>query len=112
MRETTLGHLQRGGVPVAYDRVLASQFGVKAFEMVLNQEYGKMVAYRHPNIISVPLEDAVRMASETPAHIMGISGRKGALSRGKDADVLILDEKLKVRCVWQMGRIIENSLFQ
>ena len=59
MRETTLGHLQRGGVPVAYDRVLASQFGVKAFEMVLNQEYGKMVAYRHPNIISVPLEDAV-----------------------------------------------------
>jgi N-acetylglucosamine-6-phosphate deacetylase len=60
----------------------------------------------------VPLEDAVRMASETPAHIMGISGRKGALSRGKDADVLILDEKLKVRCVWQMGRIIENSLFQ
>jgi N-acetylglucosamine-6-phosphate deacetylase len=43
---------------------------------------------------------------------MGISGRKGALSRGKDADVLILDEKLKVRCVWQMGRIIENSLFQ
>ena len=60
----------------------------------------------------VPLEDAVRMASETPAHIMGISGRKGALSRGKDADVLILDEKLNVRCVWQMGRIIENSLFQ
>ena len=59
MRETTLGHLQRGGVPIAYDRVLASQFGVKAFEMVLNQEYGKMVAYRHPNIIAVPLEDAV-----------------------------------------------------
>lgn len=59
MRETTLGHLQRGGVPVAYDRVLASQFGVKAFEMVLNQEYGSMVAYRHPNIISVPLKDAV-----------------------------------------------------
>lgn len=59
MRETTLGHLQRGGVPIAYDRVLASQFGVKAFEMVLNHEYGNMVAYRHPNIISVPLKDAV-----------------------------------------------------
>jgi 6-phosphofructokinase 1 len=59
MRETTLGHLQRGGVPIAYDRVLASQFGVKAFEMVLNQEYGHMVAYRHPNVISVPLKDAV-----------------------------------------------------
>ena len=59
----------------------------------------------------VPLEDAVRMASETPAHIMGVFGRKGALARGKDADVLILDEKLKVRCVWQMGKIIENTLF-
>lgn len=59
MRETTLGHLQRGGVPIAYDRVLASQFGVKAFEMVLNKEYGHMVAYRHPNVISVPIKDAV-----------------------------------------------------
>jgi N-acetylglucosamine-6-phosphate deacetylase len=59
----------------------------------------------------VPLEDAVRMASETPAHIMGVFGRKGALARGKDADVLILDEKLNVRCVWQMGKIIENTLF-
>ena len=60
----------------------------------------------------VPLEDAVRMASETPAHIMGVFGRKGALARGKDADVLVLDDKLKVRCVWQMGRIIENTLFK
>lgn len=59
MRETVLGHLQRGGIPVAYDRILASQFGVKAFEMVLNGEYGKMVAYRHPNIVSVPLSEAV-----------------------------------------------------
>ena len=59
MRETVLGHLQRGGVPVAYDRILATQFGVKAFEMVLAGEYGKMVAYRHPNIVSVPLSEAV-----------------------------------------------------
>lgn len=59
----------------------------------------------------VPLEDAVRMASETPAHIMGVHRRKGALARGKDADILILDDKLKVRCVWQMGKIIVNTLF-
>ncbi len=59
MRETVLGHLQRGGIPIAYDRILATQFGVKAFEMVLDKEYGKMVAYRHPNIISVPFSDAV-----------------------------------------------------
>ncbi len=59
MRETVLGHLQRGGIPVAYDRVLASQFGVKAFEMVLAGQFGKMVAYRHPDIIAVPLSEAV-----------------------------------------------------
>ncbi len=59
MRETVLGHLQRGGTPIAYDRVLATQFGYKAFEMVLTQEYGKMVAYRHPNIVSVPFHEAI-----------------------------------------------------
>jgi phosphofructokinase-like protein len=59
MRETVLGHLQRGGIPVAYDRILATQFGVKAFEMVLSEKYGEMVAYRHPNIISVPLIEAI-----------------------------------------------------
>lgn len=59
MRETVLGHLQRGGTPIAYDRVLAAQFGARAFEMVLNKEYGKMVAYRHPNIVAVPFDDAI-----------------------------------------------------
>lgn len=59
IRETVLGHLQRGGIPVAYDRVLATQFGVKAFEMVLEGKFGEMVAYRHPDIISVPLIDAI-----------------------------------------------------
>lgn len=59
MRETVLGHLQRGGVPIAYDRVLSAQFGVKAFEMVLNGDFGKMVAYRHPNFVAVPLKEAI-----------------------------------------------------
>ncbi len=59
MRETVLGHLQRGGVPIAYDRVISAQFGVKAFEMALENDYGKMVAYRHPDFISVPLKEAV-----------------------------------------------------
>ena len=60
IRVTVLGHLQRGGIPNAYDRVLASQFGVKAFEMVLNEEYGRMVSYRHPYITSVTLKDAIQ----------------------------------------------------
>ncbi len=59
MRETVLGHLQRGGTPIAYDRILATQFGVEAFEMVLRKEYGKMVAYRHPNIVTVPFKEVL-----------------------------------------------------
>jgi ATP-dependent phosphofructokinase / diphosphate-dependent phosphofructokinase len=59
IRETVLGHLQRGGTPIAYDRVLATQFGAKAFEMVLDEEFGKMVAYRHPNIVTVPFKEAI-----------------------------------------------------
>lgn len=60
IRTTVLGHLQRGGVPIAYDRVLATQYGVKAFEMVLKEEYGRMVSYRHPYITSVTLEEALQ----------------------------------------------------
>jgi len=59
VRVTILGHLQRGGTPVAYDRILATQFGVKAFEMVLAEDYGKMVAYKHPDIVSVPIKDVI-----------------------------------------------------
>ena len=61
--------------------------------------------------VDVPLEDAIRMASETPAKIMNVYDRKGSLAKDKDADILILDNDLNIRCVWQMGKIIENSLF-
>ena len=59
IRTTILGHLQRGGTPIALDRILASQFGVKAFEMVLEKEFGKMVAIKDKKIISVPILDAI-----------------------------------------------------
>ena len=61
--------------------------------------------------VDVPLEDAIRMASETPAKIMKVYDRKGSLAKDKDADILVLDNDLNIRCVWQMGKIIENSLF-
>lgn len=59
VRVTVLGHLQRGGTPVAYDRILATEFGVKAFELVKEQKYGNLVIYRHPNISYVPIEEAL-----------------------------------------------------
>ncbi len=60
IRETVLGHVQRGGSPVAFDRVLATLFGVKAFELVLEKKFGHMVAYRNNGITAVTLEDATR----------------------------------------------------
>lgn len=77
MRETVLGHLQRGGIPVAYDRILATQFGVKAFEMVLEGRFGEMVAYRHPNIISVPLIEAVMQPNLIDPHCDLINTARG-----------------------------------
>lgn len=60
IRYTVLGHVQRGGVPIAYDRVLATQFGVKAMELVIEGRFGEMVSYQHPYITSIPLKDAIK----------------------------------------------------
>ena len=62
---------------------------------------------------NIPLADAVRMASETPARLMGVSDRTGTLQRGKDADIIILDRNLTVRAVWSMGNLVPaaNTLF-
>ena len=57
----------------------------------------------------VPLEDAVRMASESPARIMGIYDRKGLLEEGKDADIVVMTPDLEISAVWAMGRKVENE---
>ena len=61
----------------------------------------------------VQLEHVLRMASETPARLMNVYDRKGSLERGKDADILIIDEKQRVRAMWAMGKQVEgtNTLF-
>ncbi|MEO1514990.1 MAG: ATP-dependent 6-phosphofructokinase [Bacteroidota bacterium] len=59
VRTTILGHTQRGGTPVAFDRILASSMGVKAFDMVVAREFGRMVAYRNNRLNSVSLKQAV-----------------------------------------------------
>lgn len=58
---------------------------------------------------SIPLADAVRMASETPAKLIGISSHKGTLQKGKDADIVILDKDINIRCVFSGGRIVEDT---
>ncbi len=58
-RAVILGHLQRGGTPTAFDRILATRFGVKAVDMVHAGEFGKMVAIQGTKMVAVPLEEAV-----------------------------------------------------
>jgi 6-phosphofructokinase 1 len=58
-RHVTLGHLQRGGPPSAYDRVLATRFGIKAAELVLAGQFGYMAALKGNDIVAVPLKEAV-----------------------------------------------------
>src|SRR3989339_37452 len=57
-RVSVLGHIQRGGSPSAFDRVLGTRFGVKAVELVLQKKFGRMVALSGGTIIDVPLEAA------------------------------------------------------
>ncbi len=59
-RVTILGHVQRGGTPVAYDRVLATRFGVAAMDAVAHARFGTMVGLRGTQIVEVELEEALR----------------------------------------------------
>mgnify|MGYP001772355894 FL=1 len=56
------------------------------------------------------MEDACRMASETPAKIMGVFDRKGSLEDGKDADIMMFDNDLKLTYVMQMRNEVTNEL--
>jgi 6-phosphofructokinase 1 len=59
VRVTVLGHIQRGGSPSPFDRILATRFGVEAVELVARGEFGRMVCLRAGEIESVPLDEAV-----------------------------------------------------
>ncbi len=59
IRETILGHLQRGGTPNAFDRILATELGVKAVELVLENTFGVMVAHQKQKLISVPFSQVI-----------------------------------------------------
>ncbi|MCX5702291.1 MAG: 6-phosphofructokinase [Candidatus Omnitrophica bacterium] len=60
-RISVLGHIQRGGTPSAFDRVLGTRFGVKAVELVKNNKFGKMVALVGNKIVDVSIDEAIRV---------------------------------------------------
>ncbi len=79
-RYVVLGHLQRGGAPTSFDRVLATRFGAKAVELVKQGEFGTMVAFDPPDIIARPLIEVVGKTKTVP----------------RDSDVLLTAKALGV----------------
>jgi len=72
-RVSVLGHIQRGGSPTAFDRVLGTRFGVKAVELVKAKKFGKMVALAGIKIIEVPLEEAVKALKTVDMELYNIA---------------------------------------
>jgi phosphofructokinase-like protein len=65
-RNTVLGHIQRGGSPTSFDRVLATRFGLNAIEAVKDEAWGTMVALHGTDIIRVPLQEATGVLKTVP----------------------------------------------
>jgi 6-phosphofructokinase 1 len=65
-RVTTLGHLQRGGTPTAYDRILATRYGLLAAELALEKRFGLMTALRGTEVVAAPLDEAVKELRTVP----------------------------------------------
>ncbi|HEV8043568.1 MAG TPA: ATP-dependent 6-phosphofructokinase [Rubrobacter sp.] len=65
-RHVVLGHLQRGGTPTAYDRILSTRYGLRAAEAVKNGEWGQMVALRGSEIVTVSLNEATEETKTVP----------------------------------------------
>ena len=83
IRVAVLGHIQRGGTPNAFDRILATSFGAKAFELVLEQKYGTMVNYLNNEVSYTSLEEAIREYRHIdPKHYLIDTARSIGISFG------------------------------
>jgi 6-phosphofructokinase 1 len=68
-----LGYIQRGGAPTAFDRILATRFGVKAVELVSEGKFGKMVSYQNNRIRYCDIEEVVKQRKKVDADLVQIS---------------------------------------
>jgi 6-phosphofructokinase 1 len=82
-RSLVLGHLQRGGMPTGYDRLLATRFGGAAVRAVADEAWGHMVALQSPHIVYVPIEEALREPKRVdPVHDTVLTARSTGISFG------------------------------
>jgi 6-phosphofructokinase 1 len=76
-RVTVLGHLQRGGIPTPYDRILATRFGTHAAEMLAEGVYNQMVCLKGSDVTSVPLEQVLgKVKLVPPDHPLIMAARR------------------------------------
>jgi 6-phosphofructokinase 1 len=82
-RSLVLGHLQRGGMPTGYDRLLATRFGGAAVRAVADQHWGHMVALQSPHIVTIPIKEALREPKRVdPTHDLVLTARATGISFG------------------------------
>ena len=82
-RSLVLAHLQRGGMPTGYDRLLATRFGAAAVRAVANEKWGHMVALQSPNIVTVPITEVLKEEKRVdPKHDMVLTARATGISFG------------------------------
>jgi 6-phosphofructokinase 1 len=82
-RAMVLGHLQRGGMPTGYDRLLATRFGAAAVRAVADGKWGHMVALQTPHIVTVPIVEALKVRKRVdPSHDIVLTARSTGISFG------------------------------
>lgn len=82
-RSLTLGHLQRGGQPTGYDRLLASRFGAAAVRAIAAEKWGHMVALQSPHIVYIPIDEVLRERKRVdPSHDVVLTARSTGISFG------------------------------
>jgi ATP-dependent phosphofructokinase / diphosphate-dependent phosphofructokinase len=86
-RSVVLGHIQRGGSPSAFDRVLATRYGLGAIDMVHRGEFGRMAALRGNKIISIPLAEAIASNRKVDKEILDASA--GILDKIEDKNAKV-----------------------
>jgi len=82
-RSMVLGHLQRGGAPTGYDRLLATRFGAAAVQAIADKRWGHMVALQSPHLVTIPIEDVLKEVKKVdPQHDVVQAARMIGISFG------------------------------
>jgi len=82
-RSLVLGHLQRGGMPTGYDRLLATRFGGAAVRAIADEKWGQMVALQSPHIVTIPIDEVLGEVKRVdPTHDVVQTARATGISFG------------------------------